>query len=248
MRQLSTFLRREELENLRVELGKSNGLLPPKSPWEEFRFFIGQYNGIVYKSGKVVYHEELSGFIESILTEDECVEIGSDEAGKGEITGPIVVAAVALDERGRRVLRARGLLESKSSPKSRVNELANLIREISISYSIKKVSPDELRDIWSRGNLNELLALWHLEVIRELLEVTNACRVIVDSFDEKRLRGTLSKIKVPQVIIESNADLRYSSVAAASILARFEYLKERSSGIKWKRRDRGDDEEKSSLG
>lgn len=236
MLQLSTFLREEELRNLRNELGKSAELLPPRNPWEEFRFAVGQYIGIVYKSGKVVYHEELSRFIEGILVEDDCIEIGSDEAGKGEAAGPIVVAAVALDGRGRKLLRARGLLESKSLPKRRLNELASLIRKISISYSIRKVSPDELREVWKRGNLNDLLALWHLWVISDLLKVTNACRMIVDSFDEKKLKEAFSQVKGPQVIIESKADLRYSSVAAASILAKSEYLKEGSLGIKWEGR------------
>ncbi|MEM1984170.1 MAG: hypothetical protein QW187_04270 [Candidatus Korarchaeum sp.] len=237
MRQLSTLLREEELRKLRDEAGKLAELLPPRNPWEEFRFSIDQCIGIAYKSGKVVYHEGLSRFIEGILIEDDCIEIGSDEAGKGEATGPIVVAAVALDGRGRKLLRARGLLESKSLPKKRLNELASLIREISISYSIKRISSDELREVWRRGNLNDLLALWHLRVVDELLKVTNACRVIVDSFDEKKLKEAFSRIEGPQVVIESNADLRYSSVAAASILAKFEYLKEGFSGIKWGGRD-----------
>ena len=236
MRQLSTLLREEELRKLRDEVRKSAKILPPMGLWEEFRFALDQQIGIVYRSGKVVYHEGLSKLIESVLIEDDCIEIGSDEAGKGEASGPIVVAAVALDGKGRKVLRARGLLESKSLPRSRLDELVSLIREISLSCSIKKVTPDELMDVWKRGNLNELLALWHLEVIRELVNVVNACRVIVDSFDERKLRRALSQIEA-EVIVEGNADLRYASVAAASLLAKHEYLKEGSLGIKWKKFD-----------
>lgn len=236
MRQLSTFLREEELRNLRDRVGKSAEVLPPRNPWEEFRFLLDQYVGIVYKSGKVVYHEGLSRFIEGTLIEDDCIEIGSDEAGKGEATGPIVVVAVALDGRGRKVLRARGLLESKSLSRKRVNELASLVKDTSVSYRIKRVAPDDLKEVWKRGNLNDLLALWHLEVIEGILEVTNVCRIIVDSFDEKKLRKVLSHIEGPQVVLENEADLRYSSVAAASVVARSEYLRECSSGIKWKGR------------
>lgn len=235
MRQLSTLLREEELRNLREKLSGLAKLHPPKSAWEEFRFSIWESVGIVYKSGKVVYHEPLSELIEGVLIEDDCVEIGSDEAGKGEPTGPIVVAAVAVDGRGRKFLRARGLLESKSVSRSRLAELADLVKNASLSYRVRKVIPDELREIWMRGNLNELLAKWHLEVVESLLEVVTPCRVIVDSFDQKKLRSAFSWLERSgiQVIVETDADLKYSSVAAASVIAKYEYLREEFSGVKW---------------
>ncbi len=230
MRQLSTSLRKEELESLRNRLKSKS---PPKNEWEEFRFEIDGYSGIVYKNGKVVYHEALVSLIESVLTEDGCIEIGSDEAGKGEREGPIVVAAIALDAEGRKFLRARGLLESKSIPKRRIEELAGLIRKVSISSHIKRISPEELRELWNRGNLNDLLSIWHLEVVKEVLKDTEACRIIVDSFDRRRLEEAFSQIRGVEVIIESDADLKYPSVAAASILAKFEYQKSDKTGIKW---------------
>jgi len=230
LRQLSTSLRKEELESLRNRLKSKS---PPKNEWEEFRFEIDGYSGIVYKNGKVVYHEALVSLIESVLTEDGCIEIGSDEAGKGEREGPIVVAAIALDAEGRKFLRARGLLESKSIPKRRIEELAGLIRKVSISSHIKRISPEELRELWNRGNLNDLLSIWHLEVVKEVLKDTEACRIIVDSFDRRRLEEAFSQIRGVEVIIESDADLKYPSVAAASILAKFEYQKSDKTGIKW---------------
>ena len=230
MRQLSTSLRKEELESLRNRLKSKS---PPKNEWEEFRFEVNGYSGIVYRNGKVVYHEALVSLIESVLTEDDCIEIGSDEAGKGEMEGPIVVAAVALDGEGRKFLRARGLLESKSVPKGRIEELAGLIRKVSISSHIKRISPEELRELWNRGNLNDLLSIWHLEVVKEVLKDTEACRIIVDSFDRRRLEEAFSQIRGVEVIIESGADLKYPSVAAASILAKFEYQKSDKTGIKW---------------
>lgn len=234
MRQLSTILREEELEKLKEKLSGLAKLHPPRNAWEEFRFSVGRYLGIVYRNGKVVYHETLSELIENVLIEDDCVEVGSDEAGKGESTGPIVVAAVAMDGRGRKFLRARGLLESKSVSKSRLSELADLVRSASISYRIRKVSVEELREVWRKGNLNELLATWHLEVIESLAEALVPCRVIVDSFDERKLKNALSHFeKIAQVIIETNADSKYASVAAASVIARYEYLREASLGIKW---------------
>lgn len=236
MRQLSTLLREEELENLKSLVIREGGrILPPKSKWELFRFEVLDYKGVVYSSGKVVYHEPLIPLIEKSLIERPGIEVGSDEAGKGEKRGPIVVAAVALDEDGRRFLRARGLLESKSLSKHRLLELADMVEGNSLALSYKVVTPDQLMSKWRKGKLNDLLTEWHLQVVSDVLDEVKASRIIVDSFDEVRLRRAFSSFESRgiEVVIESGADLKYPSVAAASIIARRIYLEKMDEGIKW---------------
>ncbi len=236
MRQLSTLLREEELENLKSLVIREGGrILPPKSKWELFRFEVLDYKGVVYSSGKVVYHEPLIPLIEKSLIERPGIEVGSDEAGKGEKRGPIVVAAVALDEDGRRFLRARGLLESKSLSKHRLLELADMVERNSLALSYKVVTPDQLMSTWRKGKLNDLLTEWHLQVVSDVLDEVKASRIIVDSFDEVRLRRAFSSFESRgiEVVIESGADLKYPSVAAASIIARRIYLEKMDEGIKW---------------
>jgi len=236
LRQLSTLLREEELENLKSLVIREGGrILPPKSKWELFRFEVLDYKGVVYSSGKVVYHEPLIPLIEKSLIERPGIEVGSDEAGKGEKRGPIVVAAVALDEDGRRFLRARGLLESKSLSKHRLLELADMVERNSLALSYKVVTPDQLMSTWRKGKLNDLLTEWHLQVVSDVLDEVKASRIIVDSFDEVRLRRAFSSFESRgiEVVIESGADLKYPSVAAASIIARRIYLEKMDEGIKW---------------
>ncbi len=230
---MSTWLKEEELERLK-SIAKSKGeVKEPKNPWESFRFHIRGYVGIAYLSGKVVYHEPLASIIEEALIE-EGIEIGSDEAGKGEKTGPIVVASVALDPAARKQLRSRGLLESKSIPQGRLEELVTLIKRLAEAYTIKIVYPDELSHIWKKGNLNELLAKWHFEVISDILSKVKASRIIIDSFDRKKLESTFSPLsEVIEVVIEPKADEKYAVVAAASLLARLSYIKNEKRGIKW---------------
>lgn len=236
MRQLSTWLSEKELENLRSEILRREGQLQPsKSKWELFRFKVGGYKGIAYSSGKVVYHEPLISLIEDSLIELPGTEVGSDEAGKGEKAGPIVVAAVALDEYGRRRLRAKGLLESKSIPKERLEEIANNIEELALSIEYKVVAPEELLSVWRRGILNQLLAKWHFEVISKILGRIKVSRVIVDSFDDRRLKEAFSTLMDDiNVIIEPKADERYSSAAAASVIAKRIYLRNVGGDLKWK--------------
>ncbi len=236
MRQLSTLLGEEELENLKSQVMKERGrVLPPKSKWELFRFEVLDYKGVVYSSGKVVYHEPLIPLIERSLIERPGIEIGSDEAGKGERFGPIVVAAVALDEDGRRFLRARGLMESKSLSKHRLLEIAGMVEGRALALSYKVVTPNQLISRWRKGKLNDLLTEWHLQVVSEVFDEVEASRIIVDSFDESRLREAFSffESRGIEVLIESRADLKYPSVAAASVLARRIYLEKMDEGIKW---------------
>ncbi len=236
MRQLSTLLREEELENLKEQVTREGGrILPSKSKWELFRFEVLDYKGVVYSNGKVVYHEPLIPLIEKSLVEQRGIEIGSDEAGKGEKSGPIVVAAVALDDGGRKFLRARGLLESKSLSERRLLELADLVEEVAISLSYKIVTPDQLMAEWSRGKLNDLLTEWHLQVISDVLKEVRASKIIIDSFDKSKLREAFSFLENRgiEVVIESGADLKYPSVAAASVIARRIYLEKMDEGVKW---------------
>jgi len=233
LQQLSTWLRGEEAQRLRRLVEVSGKIEPPKNPWELFRFKFNDMLGIVYSSGKVVYHEPLASVIEDVLIEEEGIEVGSDEAGKGERTGPIVVAAVALDSEARKHLRARGLLESKSISRSKLMELASLVIERSEAYEVKVVFPEELSSRWRRGNLNELLVEWYYEVIAHVLGKVKASRVVIDSFDERRLRERFSSLKDIEVVIEPKADEKYASVAAASVLAKEIYLKNERKGTKW---------------
>ncbi len=223
-----------EISKLKEIVEAKGHILPPKSEWELFRFEIGSYIGIVYSSGRVVYHEPLSEVIELALCEKEGVDIGSDEAGKGEGTGPIVVAAVALDQEARRYLRARGLLESKSLPLSRLEETSLMIMRKAKAWNVKIIHPEMLKRLWRRGNLNELLASWHHEVIQRTVEVVRPKRIIVDSFDDKRLREELKELEsIAELIIKPKADLTYTSVAAASVLARYHRERESIGDAKW---------------
>ncbi len=186
---------------------------------------------IVYKSGKVVFHEPLRGLILSSLMEEPGVEVGSDEAGKGESEGAIVVAAVALDDKARKELRSLGLLESKSIPKARIPEIFREISARALYVSAKVVTPEEFRSLWREGNLNDLLASWHKQVVTDCLTHVKVDRVIIDSFDRKRLERAFSGLGIP-VTLEAGADKKYVSVAAASLVAR--YLRDlNSKGKKW---------------
>ena len=65
---------------------------------------------------------------------------GIDEAGRGPLAGPVVVAAVILDPRRR----VRGITDSKQLSEAQREELAPRIREKAIAWSVVVVGEDEI--------------------------------------------------------------------------------------------------------
>ena len=237
--QLSTKLTLEEVDRLREALERESAELLAPGRYELFRARLDDSLVVVYRTGRAVYHSTLIKLIESVLIPPPGIEVGSDEAGKGEISGPIVVAAVALDPNSAVRLRALGLVESKSISRREIPRVARLVREFALSSAVRVVTPEEFKVLWSRGNLNALLAQWHLEVLQAVLdEVENVHTVVVDSFDSGELEASLKSIipRRTRLVVEPKADERYVSVAAASVLARVERdkaLKEGFNQRKW---------------
>ncbi len=193
-------------------------------PHEEFRATLGGSTLVAYLSGAVVYHPELVELVEAALTPPHGTELGSDEAGKGESEGPLAVAAVALDPPAAVRLRARGLAETKSISRSALPRIASEIEEEALSVAVRLVTVSEFRRVWSRGNLNDLLTGWHLEVLEEAAERAGRVDIIaVDSFDERRLTAALRPLAErlgAELVVVPGADSRFPSVAAASVVAR----------------------------
>ena len=149
--------------------------------------------------------------------------MGIDEAGRGPVIGPMVVAAVILKRREAKRLREMGVTDSKLLSAERREELFPMIIESAESYLIKVIEPKRIDEAVSKNILNLLEA----EVMSELIRELRPARVIVDSpmrncrkFSEV-LRGFLGDLSV-KIIAENKADSKYVQVASASIIAKVE--------------------------
>ncbi len=152
--------------------------------------------------------------------------IGVDESGKGDYFGYLVVAGVILDDSKDSSLRELGVKDSKKISDVQIPKIAAKIKK-TCKYNIVAISPEKYNQLYKKiGNLNKLLAWGHARVIENLLEKEQVDEVIVDKFaDEKYLKSALlekgKKVKLIQ-IIRGESD---TAVAAASILARAEFLR-----------------------
>ena len=152
--------------------------------------------------------------------------IGVDESGKGDYFGYLVVAGVLVDSSSEKTLKELGVKDSKMLKDSSVLKLSTGIRKI-CKYDIVRISPEKYNKLHGKfKNLNKLLAWGHAQVIENLLQKNDADHVITDKFgDEKYLKDALKekgkKVKLIQKI-KAESDM---AVAAASVLARAEFLR-----------------------
>lgn len=208
-----------------------------KGEYEMFRINFAGESIVAYTSGKIVTdgsraEAAVQSAILSLAPElsPVAMTIGSDEAGKGEWLGPMVIAAVALTPLQSRLLQSLGVMDSKEVPLDRLAELATEIGSNCSGKNILLISPktfnERFEELKREGkNLNDLLAWGHSKVISEIYnEITSdtRIRVVIDEFAREKTEYRLSRV-IPMEEIELIQRPRAEdeiAVAAASILAR----------------------------
>lgn len=153
------------------------------------------------------------------------LKIGTDEAGKGDYFGYLVVAAVAAGPAEEKKLRDMGVKDSKLVSDERVKSLAALVKK-TCSYEVIKISPEKYNLLHKKfRNLNKILSWAHARAIENLMEKSRADIVIVDKFADdsllkKQIFENTRKVRLIQKV-RAEQDI---VVAAASVLARAEFL------------------------
>lgn len=152
--------------------------------------------------------------------------VGTDEAGRGPVLGPLVMAALAFKESNIQKLEWLGVKDSKMLSAEVRENLFERIREIVHDFQIEVVEPDaidlSLED--ASTNLNWLEA----DTTARLLGEMEADKIIIDcpSPNIKAYRDYLIKklppklVQKAEIIAEHKADVNHIVVAAASIIAK----------------------------
>lgn len=152
--------------------------------------------------------------------------IGTDESGKGDYYGPLTVAGFFLPEGQEDVLLELGIKDSKKMSDNRVRELSDMIRK-GYKYTIVAIGPEKYNELYGKlRNLNRLLAWAHSRAIENLLEEVPCTLAVTDQFGDKAfvLNALMKKGRNIDLIQKPKAE-EDIAVAAASILARAEFLK-----------------------
>jgi len=146
---------------------------------------------------------------------------GIDEAGRGPVIGPMVLAGVLIDESDD-ALRKIGVKDSKELTPDRREELFLKLQVIVHDFEVKIIPAEEIDAALATPgmNLNWLEAAKTAEIINRLMPD----KAIVDCPSTNPLKYRdyiLARIvkKIP-IIAEHKADANYPVVAAASIIAK----------------------------
>ena len=148
---------------------------------------------------------------------------GIDEAGRGPLIGPLVIAGVSLDQASKEELQRLGVTDSKMLSPSRRFQLAKEIKTKAQAFHIVVVPPEEIDAAVdsSTTNLNYLEA----EKSAEIINVLKPDKAILDCPStnpadyEQFVRSRLQQTTLP-LVTEHKADLHHTEVAAGSILAK----------------------------
>jgi ribonuclease HIII len=171
---------------------------------------------------------------QSATVPELCVDfpyIGTDESGKGDYFGPLVIAGVWVDEAVNEKLRLIDVKDSKLLSDKRCRDLAGRIREIcSGRFEEVELLPERYNELYEQfkkegKNLNHLLAWGHARAIETILSKLPCPRAIADQFGDEKyiLSKMMEKGRKVQLIQTPKAE-RYVAVATASILARDRFL------------------------
>lgn len=165
--------------------------------------------------------------------------IGTDESGKGDFFGPLVIAGVMVDEQAAKIFSDAGIKDSKKITDKKILTLAPLIQQHSV-YSVVAISNSRYNELYYKiKNLNKLLAWGHARVIENVLEKRNCEYALSDKFgDESLIKSALMEkgksIRLEQMV-RAESDV---AVAAASVLARAVFVQkiaemEKTYGLKF---------------
>ena len=156
--------------------------------------------------------------------------MGIDDAGRGPILVPMVLAGVLIDKKDEEILRNFGVKDSKLLNSKKRQEIAEKIKE-KFDFHFELALPKEIDERAANGtNLNWIEAVKAAKIINTLSkkfpEKTEKVKVIIDcpSINTEKWGNYLLKyINKPEkikLVCEHKADLNYLCVSAASIIAK----------------------------
>jgi ribonuclease HIII len=183
----------------------------------------GYEEGILYKELQTIL---LGGDLFDAVSNQEIDfddYIGTDESGKGDYFGPLVVAAVYSNDITKLQLENAGVKDSKLLSDSAIKDLEKKIKKIvANNFDIVIINPEKYNLLYeSFGNLNKLLGWAHSKAIENLAAKVKCNNVISDKFgDERIIKDELFKKNIALNLYQTPRAEKYIAVAAASILAR----------------------------
>ena len=144
---------------------------------------------------------------------------GVDDAGRGSLVGPLVIAGVSINKNKLKKLSNIGIKDSKQLSPAVREKLYKKIINFADDYYVTRISPNIIDRNVKRHKLNDLEARYMARVITKLkpnVSYVDSCDVNPNRFG-KEISKLTSHRKIKSF---HHADSRFVIVSAASILAK----------------------------
>ena len=153
--------------------------------------------------------------------------LGIDDAGRGPVIGPMVLAGCLIDEEIEAGLKKLGVKDSKQLTPKRREFLAEKIKEQAETFEIVIIYPKQIDTENENGiKLNELEAFACAKIINKINKGYKKIKVVVDCPSVSLVKwGDFLKVRIKnlsnlEISCEHKADKNHVAVSAASILAK----------------------------
>ena len=155
-------------------------------------------------------------------------QIGSDEVGTGDFVGPIVVCAAYVKQSDIPLLKQIGVDDSKRLKDEDILRVGKTLLE-NIDYSILRLENEKYNSLIDEGkNINEIKAIMHNKALLNMKNKHHVKNILVDEFvgEEKYYDYLVKQDEILKgITFKTKGETYYPSVAAASIIARYIFLK-----------------------
>ena len=146
---------------------------------------------------------------------------GIDEAGRGSVIGPLVIAGISFDPTGLESIRNEGITDSKKLSVQKRETLYTKILQSAVSVFVCRISPITIDNYVNYKKLNVLESRF-MTIIADNLRadkiIIDACDVKPDRFKQSILKNLTSKSV--KIYCFHKADTDNLIVSAASIIAK----------------------------
>ena len=238
MNTVTIVLNEEEQKKLKEQYHDAKICKTP--PYANYQIKLSDCTITAYQSGKVVFQGEGANYHSGSYqkaTETNAKTIfpqcGSDEVGTGDFFGPVVVCACYIDQILYDKIKELKIMDSKQLKDEQILKIAPTLMEI-LPHSILILNNEKYNSVHNDNNMNAIKAKLHnaayVHLEKKLKQLPDLN--VVDQFAvEKTYFSYLKNEKkvIRKLHFETKAESKYISVACASMIARYAFLKEMSA-------------------
>jgi len=153
--------------------------------------------------------------------------LGIDDAGRGPVIGPMVLAGCLINKELESELKKLGVKDSKQLTNKRREFLLEKIKEKAETFEVEIIYPTQIDDSNGDGTLlNEVEAFACANIINKINKGYSKIKVVLDCPSVSLVKwGDFLKRKIDnlsnlEIVCEHKADQNHVAVSAASILAK----------------------------